>query len=107
MSWAYADLLAPALAFRVLVPRHQLDITVSADCSLLDALDQAGVMTISDCKRGECGLCAMDVLAVDGEIDHRDVFLSDAEKDEGRSICACVSRVVGTITLDSAYRPDA
>lgn len=94
-------------AFRVLVPRHQLDITVPADCSMLDALDQAGIMTIFDCRRGECGLCAMNVLAVDGEIDHRDVFLSDHEKDEGHSICACVSRVVGTITLDSAYRPDA
>ena len=33
-----------------------------------------------DCRRGECGLCAMDVLAVDGEIDHRDVFLSEHEK---------------------------
>ncbi len=93
-------------AFRVQLPRHKLDITVPADCSLLEALNQAGVQTISDCKRGECGLCAMDVLAVDGEIDHRDVFLSDHEKDEGRRICACVSRVVGGITLDSAWRPD-
>ncbi len=93
-------------AFRVLVPRHQLDITVSADCSLLDALDAAGVQTIADCKRGECGLCVMDVLAVAGEIDHRDVFLSDDEKQQNRRICTCVSRVVGEITLDSAYRPD-
>lgn len=92
--------------FRVQLPRHQLDITVPADCSLLDALDQAGVMTISDCRRGECGLCAMDVIAVDGEIDHRDVFLSDEEKSEGRRICACVSRVVGSVVLDSAYRPE-
>ncbi|MES2972687.1 MAG: PDR/VanB family oxidoreductase [Pseudomonadota bacterium] len=93
-------------AFRVQLPRHRLDIMVPADCSLLDALERAGVQTISDCKRGECGLCAMDVLAIDGEIDHRDVFLSDSEKDEGRRICACVSRVVGSVTLDSAWRPD-
>ncbi len=97
--------LAPQ-AFRVLIPRHQLDITVAADCSLLDALDAAGVQTIFDCKRGECGLCAMDVLDVKGEIDHRDVFLSDAEKQQDTCICTCVSRVVGEITLDSSYRPD-
>jgi len=93
--------------FRVQVPRHALDITVPADCSLLDVLEQAGVQTLSDCKRGECGLCAMDVLAVDGTVDHRDVYLSEHEKQENRRICACVSRVVGSITLDSAWRPEA
>jgi ferredoxin-NADP reductase len=92
--------------FRVRIPRHALDITVPADCSLLDALEQAGVQTLSDCKRGECGLCAVDVLGVEGEVDHRDVYLSDHEKQENRRICACVSRVVGSITLDSAWRPD-
>lgn len=97
--------LAPQ-AFRVLIPRHQLDITVPADCSLLDALEGAGVQTLFDCKRGECGLCAMDVLAVEGSIDHRDVYLSDHEKQANSRVCACVSRVVGSITLDSAWRPD-
>jgi ferredoxin-NADP reductase len=93
--------------FRVRIPRHALDITVPADCSLLDALEQAGVQTLSDCKRGECGLCAVDVIGVEGQVDHRDVYLSEHEKQENRRICACVSRVVGSITLDSAWRPDA
>ena len=92
--------------FRVQIPRHALDIAVPADCSLLDALEQAGVQTLFDCRRGECGLCAMDVLAVQGEIDHRDVFLSEHEKRGNRRICACVSRVVGDIVLDTAYRSD-
>jgi vanillate O-demethylase ferredoxin subunit len=92
--------------FRVRIPRHALDITVPADCSLLDALEQAGVQTLSDCKRGECGLCAIDVVAVNGQVDHRDVYLSEHEKLENKRICACVSRVVGEITLDSAWRPD-
>ncbi|MDQ0571344.1 ferredoxin-NADP reductase [Variovorax paradoxus] len=96
----------PTQAFTVRIPRHDLAITVPADCTLLDALDAAGVQTLWDCKRGECGLCAMDVLAVDGEIDHRDVFLSEHEKQATTRICACVSRAVGTLTLDSAYRPD-
>ena len=89
------------------IPRHQLDITVSADSSLLDALASQGIQTLYDCRRGECGLCAMDVLALRGEIDHRDVFLSDDEKAANTKICVCVSRVVGEITLDSAFRLDA
>jgi vanillate O-demethylase ferredoxin subunit len=97
----------PAQAFEVRIPRHALSIQVPADSSLLEALEAAGVQTLWDCRRGECGLCAMDVLSVDGEIDHRDVFLSEQEKREGRRICACVSRAVGSITLDSAWRPDA
>lgn len=92
--------------FQVHIPRHDLTITVPADCTLLEALDAAGVQTLWDCKRGECGLCAMDVLAVDGQIDHRDVFLSEHEKESTTRICACVSRAVGTLTLDSAYRAD-
>ena len=83
-----------------------LDITVPAGCSLLDALEGAGVQALSDCRRGECGLCAMDVLAVDGQIDHRDVYLSAHERQANSRICACVSRVVGSVTLDTAWRPD-
>lgn len=94
-------------AFRVEIPRQHLDITVAADRSLLDALEMAGVQALSNCRRGECGLCAMDVLAVEGEIDHRDVFLSEHEKSQNKRICVCVSRVVGAITLDCAYRAEA
>jgi ferredoxin-NADP reductase len=93
-------------AFKVIIPRHKLDIMVAADASLLDALEGAGVQSLYDCRRGECGLCTMDVLAVDGEIDHRDVFLSEIEKQQNQRICVCVSRVVGSITLESAYRPE-
>ncbi len=80
---------------------------VPADTTLLDALEAAGIDTISDCRRGECGLCAMDVLDVQGEMDHRDVFLSEHEKQKNQRMCVCVSRVVGTLTLDSAWRPDS
>ncbi len=96
----------PTQAFEVRIPRHGMTITVPADGTLLEALDAAGVQTLWDCRRGECGLCAMDVLAVDGEIDHRDVFLSAHEKAQDQRICACVSRAVGVLTIDSAWRPD-
>ena len=96
----------PTQPFRLKLPRHGVDIIVPSDTTLMDALEQAGVPMIYDCRRGECGLCAMDVLAVQGEIDHRDVFFSVHEKAACKRICVCVSRVTGEITLDSAWRAD-
>lgn len=97
----------PPQTFRVQVPRHGLDIQVPSDISLLDALEAAGVPALSDCRRGECGLCALNVLAVEGSVDHRDVYLSPQERQANHRICACVSRVVGSITVDSAWRAGA
>ncbi|MCZ8377009.1 MAG: PDR/VanB family oxidoreductase [Beijerinckiaceae bacterium] len=93
--------------FTVRLPRHDLELVVPRNRTLLDALEEAGIDVIHDCRKGECGLCAMDVLAIDGAIDHRDVFFSDHEKEENRRLCACVSRATGTLTLDTDYRPDA
>jgi vanillate O-demethylase ferredoxin subunit len=92
--------------FHVELPRHRTQLEVPPDQPLLDVLEAAGIEVMSDCRRGECGLCAMDVLSLEGQIDHRDVFLSDREKLENRRICACVSRVVGRITLDTAWRAE-
>ena len=73
--------------------------------TMLDALEAAGIEMIFDCRRGECGLCALPILSVDGTIDHRDVFFSDAEKSTNDKLCTCVSRVVGgSITVDTADR---
>ena len=96
-----------AKAFWVEVPRHRLRVEVPADRSLLDVLNENGVDTLYDCRRGECGLCAMDIVSVQGTIDHRDVFFSAHEKQQNTRLCACVSRVSGDgVVLDSAYRPD-
>jgi vanillate O-demethylase ferredoxin subunit len=97
----------PAEPFWVRLPRHGLLIEVPAAQSLLDVLEAHGVEALSDCRRGECGLCAIDIVEVQGAVDHRDVFFSAAEKRENRRLCACVSRVTGGgIVIDSAWRPD-
>ncbi len=95
-----------AEAFTVRLPRHNLELVVPRNRTLLDTLEEAGIDVIHDCRKGECGLCAMDVLAIDGLIDHRDVFFSDHEKAGNRRLCACVSRANGTLTLDTDFRPD-
>jgi ferredoxin len=74
--------------------------------SILDALEAAGIGVISDCRRGECGVCTLDIVDVDGTVDHRDVFFSDHQKHENRKLCACVSRAIGTLTIDPLLRPD-
>ena len=94
-------------AFWVRLPRHGLELQVPADRTLLDVLNDAGVDTLFDCRRGECGLCAVDVLETHGRVDHRDVFFSVHEKQLNQRVCACVLRVSGGgLVLDSAYRPD-
>ena len=93
--------------FWVELPRHGLTLQVPAERSLLDVLNDAGIETLFDCRRGECGLCAMDIVSVQGSIDHRDVFFSAHEHRQGRRLCACVSRVTGGgVVLDTAYRSD-
>ncbi|HKX42818.1 MAG TPA: PDR/VanB family oxidoreductase [Burkholderiaceae bacterium] len=94
-------------AFWVRLPRHGIELQVPPERTLLDVLNEHGIATLYDCRRGECGLCAVDVVETHGCIDHRDVFFSSREKQEGRRLCACVSRVSGGgVVLDSAYRPD-
>jgi ferredoxin-NADP reductase len=96
-----------AESFWVSLPRHHLQIEVPADRSLLEVLEEHGVETLSDCRRGECGLCAVDIVSVEGQVDHRDVFFSSEEKCSNRRLCACVSRVTGGgVVLDSSFRPD-
>ncbi len=95
-------------AFTVRIPRLGREVSVPADRSMLEALEAAGIGVMSDCRRGECGLCALDVLAVEGRVDHRDVFFSDGQHAANRRICACVSRVAGEgITIDPPWRGDA
>ena len=92
--------------FRLRIARSGQEIVVPETQSILDALEAAGIGVISDCRRGECGVCALDIIEVDGTVDHRDVFFSDHQKRENRKLCACVSRAVGTITIDPLLRPD-
>ncbi|UGY01065.1 PDR/VanB family oxidoreductase [Bradyrhizobium quebecense] len=99
--------LLPTEAFRVRLRGEGTEFVIPRDRSMLDVLNEAGHEVMSDCRRGECGVCALDVVDVDGEIDHRDVFFSDHQKQESRKICACVSRARGTITVDTLHRADA
>jgi ferredoxin-NADP reductase len=99
---------APAQPFVVKLPALGLQVPVTENESMLDALQAAGVELMADCRRGECGLCQVDVLESSDGLDHRDVFFSDEQHAENRRLCACVSRALGgSISIDTGYRVDA
>ncbi|MDA2813243.1 PDR/VanB family oxidoreductase [Nocardiopsis sp. RSe5-2] len=91
--------------FEVEIPRLGVRTVVGGGRSMLEALEQAGAEVISDCRKGECGLCQVRVLDVQGLIDHRDVFFSDEEKRTSPKMCACVSRAVCAPRPDGAPGP--
>ena len=95
----------PSVPFRVKIPRLAREIFVPTGKTMLEALEDAGIGMIYDCRKGECGLCALPILEVDGVVDHRDVFFSEEEKAANAKLCTCVSRVYGgSITVDTADR---
>jgi len=85
----------PTKAFRVMVEETGRVVDVPEDTSLLDALIASGHDVLSDCRKGECGLCKLEVTEGGGAIDHRDVFLSPDERASNNCLCACVSRISG------------
>ena len=85
--------------FVVRLAQSQKTIEVGESQSLLEALEGAGVEAPCLCRGGACGVCLLPVL--DGEPEHRDHVLSDAEKAEGRLIATCVSQAKsGSLVLD-------
>ena len=72
---------------------------VPASQSVLEALAQSDVIVPSVCLEGVCGSCECRVL--EGEVEHRDQLLSEAERQAGKSMMVCVSRAKGDrIVLD-------
>jgi vanillate O-demethylase ferredoxin subunit len=80
--------------FIVKVPRLGIEARVGQERSMLEALEDAGVDMMFDCRKGECGLCEVRILRLEGGIDHRDVFYSDRQQNAAEKMCCCVSRAV-------------
>jgi ferredoxin-NADP reductase len=107
-TFASGGLYAPEPFVVRVRDRGDLEVTVPQNRTMLDALRDNDVELMWDCRRGECGLCAVAVLDVEGALDHRDVFLDEDEQAAGTKIVTCVSRAVGgAVTIDSGYRVTA
>ena len=79
--------------FEVVAEKSGVSVSVSAGDTIAKALSRAGVKVEVKCEEGVCGTCVADVL--EGEIDHRDHFLTEDEKQEGDMMCVCCSRAKG------------
>ena len=103
-TFGASGLFAPQ-AFTLNIPRFQKELQVKKNQTILSALEESGIEVMYDCKKGECGLCQIDIISYTGDIDHRDFFFTEEEKGENKKMCACVSRVAnGNLTIDTAYR---
>ncbi|WP_164205371.1 PDR/VanB family oxidoreductase [[Micrococcus luteus] ATCC 49442] len=94
--------------FVVRIPRLGVEAKVGQGRSMLEALEDAGVDMMFDCRKGECGLCEVRILNLDGAVDHRDVFYSERQQHAQEKMCCCVSRAVSSATgsrTDSPGRP--
>jgi vanillate O-demethylase ferredoxin subunit len=81
--------------FVLRLARSGREIAVPADRTALSCLQEVGVDIDSSCEVGVCGTCLTRVHG--GEVDHRDSYLTTAERAGG--FLPCVSRAV-TPVLD-------
>lgn len=76
--------------FEVELRQSGITLWVREDQSILDVLTEAGVYVPTSCTEGTCGSCETSVL--EGEPDHRDVVLSEEEREANETMMLCVSR---------------
>jgi ferredoxin len=77
-------------SFEVECQRSGVTVTVPAGRSIYEVVEEAGVDVLGSCMEGVCGTCECDV--IEGEPEHRDSVLSEAERTKGDMIMICVSR---------------
>ena len=70
-------------------------VTVAEDETILTALQREDIDIPFSCTEGICGTCETGV--IEGEIDHRDLFLTEEERASGKLIMPCCSRAKGPL----------
>ncbi|MCQ3031199.1 PDR/VanB family oxidoreductase [Pseudomonas syringae] len=87
----------PGNPFDVHLARSGRQLKVNAEDSLLEALEAAGIEVPNLCRGGVCGQC--QTAYIDGAVEHRDLFLSEHERNT--HLMPCVSRSCGgALVLD-------
>jgi len=89
-------------SFEVHLAQSGQTFEVPVGKSVLDVLIDEGIDPLYDCKKGNCGICTSVVISHDGDLSHRDAYLSDSQKAQNDQMCICVSRMQssGRLTLD-------
>jgi ferredoxin-NADP reductase/phenylpropionate dioxygenase-like ring-hydroxylating dioxygenase large terminal subunit len=76
--------------FTVVAARGGITVEVPPGRGIAQVLAEHGVAIPISCEQGVCGTCVTRVLK--GEVDHRDLFLTDAEKATHERMTVCCSR---------------
>jgi ferredoxin len=76
--------------FEVEFAQSGVTATVAPGRLIVEVAEEQGIAVITSCEEGICGTCEAKVL--EGEPDHRDSVLTDAEKADGDTMLICVSR---------------
>ncbi|MFJ6896300.1 PDR/VanB family oxidoreductase [Streptomyces hokutonensis] len=79
-------------AFELELRRSGRTLTVPADSTVLAAVRAELPNTLYSCEQGFCGTCQQRVL--EGEVEHRDELLTDAERADSMLICVSRARSV-------------
>lgn len=81
--------------FEVIAARSGVRCGVAPGESIVGALRRHGIEVEVSCEQGVCGTCLTHVLA--GQPDHRDVYLSEAERAAGKQMTPCCSRSLSAV----------
>lgn len=79
--------------FEVVLQRTGKTLYVPPERSIVEVVQDAGVVVLTSCKDGVCGTC--ETIVLDGEIDHRDSVFNAEERETAESMMVCVSRCKG------------
>ncbi len=91
----------PGKVFQVVLKKSGRTISVGTHQSILEAVEAAGIDAPFLCRGGACGQCETGVISCIGTLEHNDHYLEPEDKQSGRKIMICVSRLNGPeITLD-------
>ncbi|MFZ5965167.1 PDR/VanB family oxidoreductase [Thalassococcus sp. BH17M4-6] len=93
-----ADVDASGDSFEVECAQSGLTVEIGPEDTIVRVLAKHGIEIEVKCEEGVCGTCITDVL--EGEIDHRDQFLTEEEREDMDQLCACCSRGKGKLVLD-------
>lgn len=84
-------------SFEVALQRRGIRCQVPPGKTVLEVLLAAGVDLPFSCESGVCGTCLTTVL--DGTPDHRDSYLTDAERAQGTQFLPCCSRASSPVLV--------
>ncbi|MBM9464061.1 oxidoreductase [Aeromicrobium sp. YIM 150415] len=77
-------------SFQVRLEYSDLTVAVAEGQTIAEAMEDAGLETMTSCREGTCGTCETAVL--EGVPDHRDSLLSEEEKAANDTMMICCSR---------------